>query len=209
MAETTKSIRRSTVTLQLPKSVPALILYAQGIVTRMTGNTSFPNPTPSLTTVTAAIDALQTAEAAALSRIKGAAAARNEKRATLVAVLQQLRANIQSHADTDPANAASIIQSAGVAVRKSPTRHARAFAAKPGKVSGTATIIAATAARRASYEWQYSTDSGKSWVTAPPTLQAKTAISGLRPGVTVQFKYRPVTRTGGGDWSEPVSLLVR
>jgi len=34
MAATTKSIRRPTVTLQLPKSVTALIVYAQGIVER-------------------------------------------------------------------------------------------------------------------------------------------------------------------------------
>ena len=86
---TTKSIHRSTVTLLLPKSVPALILYARGIVKRMTANPSFPNPTPTLAVVTAAIDALQIAEAAALSRIKGAAIARNEKRAALVALRDQ------------------------------------------------------------------------------------------------------------------------
>ena len=62
MTATTKSIRRPTVTLQLPKSVPALIVHAQGIVERMTGNTAFPNPTPSLTAVTAAVDALRTVE---------------------------------------------------------------------------------------------------------------------------------------------------
>jgi hypothetical protein len=27
-------------------------------------------------------------------------------------------------------------------------------------------------------------------------------------GATAQFKYRPVTRTGEGNWSDPVSLLV-
>jgi hypothetical protein len=205
---TTKSIHRSTVTLLLPKSVPALILYARGIVKRMTGNASLPNPTPTLTVVTAAIDALQTAEAAALSRIKGAAAARNEKRAALVSLLQQVRAYIQTTADAEPTNSGSIIESAGVAVRKTPTRRARAFAAKPGPVSGVATLVSASAARRASYEWQYSTDAGKTWVTAPATLQTKTKVSGLQPGSTVHFKYRAVTKTGEGDWSQPVSLIV-
>jgi hypothetical protein len=41
------------------------------------------------------------------------------------------------------------------------------------------------------------------------TLQAKTTIAGLVPGSTAQFKYRAVTRTGEGDWSQPVSLLVQ
>jgi hypothetical protein len=205
---TTKAPRRTTVTLSLPRRVPALIVYAQGIAERMTGNPSFPNPAPTLAALNAAIAELQTAETAAQSRVKGAVSARNEKRAALVVLLQQLRAHIQSKADAEPANAVSIIQSAGVAVRKSPTRRARAFAAKQGAVSGAAKIVAVTQSRRASYEWQYSSDGGKTWITAPPTLQAKTTIAGLLPGSTVQFKYRAVTKTGEGDWSQPVSLLL-
>ncbi len=67
MNRTTKSIRRPTITLGLPRSVPALISYAQGIVTRMTGNPSFPAPVPTLAAVTAALADLQTAETAALA----------------------------------------------------------------------------------------------------------------------------------------------
>ncbi len=203
-----RSIRRPTITLALPKSVPALISYAKGIVNRMTANPSFPAPTPTLAAVTAAIADLQAAETAALARTKGAVAARNEKRTVLVGVLQQLRAHVQAVADADPSAAASIIESAGVAVRKTPTRSARAFAAKPGPVSGVAKVAAVVASRRASYEWQYSADGGKTWVTAAATLQAKTTIAGLVPGSTVQFRYRAVTKTGEGDWSQPTSLMV-
>jgi hypothetical protein len=208
MNSTTKSVRRPTIALALPKSVPALISYAQGIVERMTANPSFPNPSPALVAVTAAINELQTAETAALSRIKGAVVARNEKRTALIAALQHLRAYVQAVADAETTNAASIIESAGVAVRKTPTRRARAFAAKPGPVSGVAKVVAEQAARRASYNWQYSTDGGKTWITAPSTLQAKTTIGGLVPGATVQFKYKAVTRAGEGDWSQPVSLMI-
>ena len=208
MTTTVKSTHRSLVSLSLPKSVPALILYAQGIVTRMTGNLSFPNPAPTLAAISAAIADLQTAEAAALSRIKGAAAARNEKRKALVALLQQLRAHIQAVADADEPNGPAIIESAGVALRKKPTRRARVFAARQGRISGVATLVAASAGHRASYEWQYSSDGGKTWVTAPVTLQAKTTVAGLVPGATVQFKYRAVTKAGEGDWSEPTSLLI-
>jgi hypothetical protein len=208
MNSTIKSIRRPTITLALPRSVPALISYAQGVVTRMTGNPSFPAPVPTLAAVTAAVADLQTAETAALARTKGAVTARNEKRGVLVAALQQLRAHVQSIADADPTQASSVIESAGVAVRKTPTRGARAFAAKPGPVSGVAKVTAVAASRRASYEWQYSPDGGKTWVTAPSTLQARTTIAGLAPGSTVQFRYRAVTKTGEGDWSQPTSLMV-
>jgi hypothetical protein len=123
-----------------------------------TANPSFPNPIPPLAAVTAAIDDLQTAEHGALTRIKGAVVLRNEKRTALVGVLHQLAAYIQAVADADTTNAASIIESAGVAVRKTPTRRARAFTAKPGPVSGVVKVVAQVASRRASYEWEYSTD---------------------------------------------------
>jgi hypothetical protein len=208
MTDATKSARRPTIALALPKSVPALISYAQGIVKRMTGNPSVPNPTPTLAAVVAAIGELQTAESAAQSRIKGAVVARNDKRMALVGVLQQLRGHIQAIADADPTNAASIIESTGVAVRKTPTRHARSFTAKPGPVSGAAKVVAQVAARRAAYDWHYSVDGGKTWIAAPSTLQAKTTVAGLVPGSTVLFRYRAVTKTGEADWSQPVSLMV-
>jgi hypothetical protein len=208
MTSTTNPPRRSSVTLKLPVSVPALISYASGIVKRMTANPSFPTPAPPLAAVSAAVGDLQTAETAALARTKGAVATRNDKRAALVVLLTQLRGYIQTTADSSAENGAAIIESAGVAVRKTPTRRARAFAAKPGAVSGTAKVVAKTAGRRASYEWQYSTDGGKTWIIAPVTLQAKTTIAGLAPGATVLFKCRPVTRAGEGDWSQPASLVI-
>jgi hypothetical protein len=200
--------RHSTAALKLPLSGPALVTYAKGIVKRMTANPSFPNPAPTLAAVTAAIDDLQAAETAALARTKGAVATRNDKRAALVLLLKQLRGYIQTTADASAENGAAVIESAGAAVRKTPTRRARAFAAKPGAVSGTANVLAATAGHRASYEWQYSTDGGKTWISAPVTLQAKTTIAGLVPGATVLFKYRPVTKAGQGDWSQTASLVI-
>jgi hypothetical protein len=209
MSTTTKTIHRSFASLKLPNKVPALITYAQGIVKAMTGNTAFPTPTPTLAAVTEAINELQTAETAALARTKGAVAVRNEKRAALVTLLQQLRGYIQTTADGNPENSASVIQSAGVALKKTPVRAKRVFAAKFGPVSGSVHLVTDAAARRASYEWQYSVDGGKTWVSAPTTLQTKTTISGLTPGATVVFRYRAVTKTGEGDWSQPQSLIVK
>jgi hypothetical protein len=209
MATTSKTLHRSIASLKLPTKVPALITYAQGIVKGMTGNASFPSPTPPLATVTSAINDLQTAETAALARTKGAVATRNEKRSALVTLLQQLKGDVQTTADANVENGASIIQGAGMAVRKTAVRAPRVFNAKPGSVSGTASLVAAAAARRAGYEWEYSLDGGKTWVTAPTTLQAKTTIPGLTPGASVQFRYRPVTKTGEENWSQAVTLIVK
>jgi hypothetical protein len=208
MSTINKIIHRAAATLAAPKSVSALVTYAKGVVTRMTGNPLFPAPIPTLAAVTAAIDKLQLAETAALARTKGAVALRNEAKAELLSLLQQLRAYIQAVADADPQNGASIIQSSGLSVRKIPTRHARVFAARPGPLSGVAALLAASAGPRSAYDWEYSTDAGKTWVAAPSTVQAKTLIPGLTPGATVQFRYRTITKAGQGDWSQSVSLLV-
>jgi hypothetical protein len=209
MSSSTKTNHRSFVSLHLPIPVPALITYARSIVTAMTGNPAFPAPVPALATVSAGVDALEVTEKAALARTKGAVVARNEKRTALASLLQQLKAYIQAMADANVENGASIIASAGVAVRKTGARKPRVFEAKPGAVSGSVELVAAAAARRASYEWEYSSDGGKTWVALPATLQAKTTVTGLAPGSTVQFRYLPVTKAGQGDWSGPVSLIVR
>ncbi len=206
---TAKTTHRALVALALPNTVPALITYALRIVTAMTGNLAFPTPVPALSAVTAAVNSLQSAEQSALARTKGAVATRNEQRTALVSLLQHLKAYIQVTADANAENATSIIESAGVAVRKEPVRKPRVFAAKPGANSGTVELVTAAAGRRASYEWQFSTDGGKTWVSAPSTLQAKTTVTGLTAGTTVAFRFKSVVKAGESDWSAPVALLVK
>jgi hypothetical protein len=48
----------------------------------------------------------------------------------------------------------------------------------PDRFVGEATVTAVVAARRATYEWQYSADGGKTWITVPATLQARTTVPG-------------------------------
>ena len=204
-----KSIQRSLASLKLPKTVPALITFAESIVKAMTGNPSFPTPIPTIAAVTAAIDDLHAAETATQARTKGAVTTRNDKRAVLVSLLQHLKAYVQAIADANPDNSANIIESAGLAVRKLPARHPRVFDARPGAVSGTVKLLAKGAGHRSAYEWEYSIDGGKTWVLATTSLQARTTVTGLVPGSTVQFRYRPVTKVGEGDWSQTVALIVK
>ena len=205
-----KSIHRATVSLNIPAKIADVLLYANNIAQRLTGNPNFPTPTPTVAALTAAINDLHAAETAALSRAKGTATVRNDKRAVLVSLLQQLDGYVQSVADATPENGAAIIESAGLPVRKIPAPAKRAFAVKPGALSGQAKVTAVSAGPRSSYEWQYSTDGGKTWVLAPATTQGKTTIVGLPAGTTVQFRYLAVTPKGGqGDWSPALSLLVK
>jgi hypothetical protein len=206
---TNQPVKRSIVSLHLPKPVLALVSLARAMVTAMTDNPAFPNPNPALASVTAAIDELQVAQQLVKTRAHGAAASRNEKRTALVTQLETLRSYIQTVAAAHPETAESVIRSAGVAVRKPVVRQKQAFRATPGAVSGSVKLTTSIAARRAFYEWESSLDGGKTWQTLPATLQARTTVMGLTAGVTAMFRSRAGTKGGEGDWSQPVSIVVR
>jgi hypothetical protein len=207
MSTTTQN--RVFVALKLPEPVPQLIKVTQAIVAALTGNPHVPAPNPPLATLTAALDALVTTEAATKTRAAGTVAARNVARTTLVSLLDATKANVQQLADASPELAEAIVTSAGMGVRKATAHTKPPFAATPGAVSGTVRLAAKAAAVRASYEWEWSGDGGKTWTAVLPTLQAKTEIAGLPVATVVQFRFRATTRAGAGDWSQPTSLLVK
>jgi hypothetical protein len=209
LATSTQIVRLALVSLRLPRKVGDFIAYVTRIVAAMTGNPLFPTPNPTLAALTAAIVDLQNAQTAALARTQGAATTRDEKRAAVAVMLRQLRSYVQSIADATPENGASIIESAGMAVRKTPVHAARASGAKQGPVSGSAHLTAVVAARRASYEWQYSLDGGKTWIDVAGTLKASTTVTGLPVGTAVQFRSRAITKAGETDWSQAVVLVVK
>jgi hypothetical protein len=210
MTTNKNTVRHATIALNLPAKVPELIVYANNVSQKVTGNPNFPNPPPVVSALTTATQELSAAETAALSRTKGAAAVRNEKRTAVVGLLRQAAAYVQSKADEAPENAPSIIQSSGFNVRKITIRTKRAFAVKHGAVSGSVVVTAAAAGPRSSYEWGFSVDGSKTWVQAPSTIQGKTTIAGFVPGTTAMFRYRTVTPKGGeGDWTQPMAILVQ
>jgi hypothetical protein len=200
---------RTLAVLKLPLHVPDLIKVAQAIVEAMTGNAALPNPTPALAVVSAAIAALDAAETATKTRAKGTIEVRNTARAALIAALHELKAYVQTVCDANLPQAETIITSAAMSVKKPPAHTKHDFVAKSGATSGSVHLVAKAVSRRASYEWQWSPDGGKTWTQAPSTLQSRTTILALPLAVTCQFRYRAVTKVGEGDWSQVITFLVK
>jgi hypothetical protein len=205
----TVSMHRTVAALNLPTRTSALIVTARVIVLAMTDNRTFPNPTPSLAEVTAALEELSDAETATQMRTRGNVAVRNAKRAALVPMLMRLKAYVQERADGDTEHAVAIIESAGMHIKPRGVGPKPIFAVQQGRVSGSVVLTYTCAAHRASYQWEWSLDGGTTWHAAPPTLQAKTRLSGLTPATLYTFRVRPVVRSGELDWSDPVSILLR
>jgi hypothetical protein len=200
---------RSLVVLKLSPRVKNVLTFAQNVASALTGNTHFPSPTPSLATFQADITALSTAEAAVLSRTKWAVEIRDAKLAIVRTDLDNLKAYVQGVAAVAlPTDADAIIESAGLTTRKVTLHDKPALAAKQGSVTGSVNLVAKSAAKRAAYNWQYSTDQ-KTWTTVPQTLQAKTGFAGLTAGTMYYFRVQAVTDAGVADWSQLVSLIVK
>lgn len=203
------STHRVIAALKMPKQGSLLIGVARAIAQAMNGNKTFPNPDPSIATLQTAISDLDAAENQAKTGLKSALAARSQKRKALYLLLEQEKSHVQKVADADPDRAHEIIVSAAMSVRKVPIRTKRVFTARQTPVSGTVELFTGRVAQRASYEWQYSSDGGKTWQSAAPTLKAKTLVPGLQPGVTYAFRFRSLTNAGLSEWSDAVTLLVR
>jgi hypothetical protein len=175
----TESMHRTLVVTKLPKSTPALLRLTRAVLAAMEGSPSFPAPTPSLASVASALADLDAAQTATQSRTRRTREARDARQAALVALLRQLGGCVQRAADGNPETASSVIETAGMSVKRPAVQTKPPFAVKPGRVSGSVQLVVRAAGDRASYLWRWSTDGGVTWHDAPQTMQAKTEIAGL------------------------------
>jgi hypothetical protein len=203
------TIHRILAASNLPPHIPDQLKHGEAIEAGLTNNPHFPLPDPIISAFGAALLKYGAAETASQTRAKGTIAQRNADKVLFVGALHALKARVQQVADANPDQAEAIITSTGFSVKKSGGRQKQTFIVKSGATSGSVHVIAKAVATRASYEWQYSLDGGKTWVDVPNTLQAKTTIFGLPVATMVEFRYRATTKAGMGDWSLPTSLIVR
>ena len=148
------AIIRYFAALHAHQSVPHYLKQCRGIVTKMTGNPSFPSPTIDLVQVSKDIDALDLAEQAAHQGPKGAIADRDIKLLVVRSDMRQLKEYVQGRADADLGNAVAIIEGAGYFVVSWRGPGKPDFAAKYTKTPGA--LLLAVEARKppVSYYWQ-------------------------------------------------------
>ena len=101
-----KKTLRAIAVLHLPRTVPGVLALAAAVVKAIKSSRRyFPSPDPPLAVVIKAIDELRLAHQAAQLRTVGAVGTRDEKQATLVALLGSVCAHVQRTADLDPPTA--------------------------------------------------------------------------------------------------------
>ncbi len=201
--------RRYPIALFLPRIVIALIAFGRHLVQCMTGNAWFPTPNPPLAQVTSDLDALDAAETLAKQRAPGAAAARDLKKKTVLDDIEALKAYVHSVMMQNIASAMAIVLSAGMSPKQFGLRTKLPIDAFVSDVPGQAILRAKAVTKgRVAYEWQISSDSGKTWVDLGITTDADTTAEGLVAGSVYMFRVRATVKKTTGAWTQAVTFLM-
>jgi hypothetical protein len=209
---------RIRVALKAAKNnVPALLALAKAIYNAMLAHANlFAQPNPTLAALGQQIQDLETAHQATFTRAKGTVAVRNAKRDVLVTSLENERMYVQSLCDANPEQAETFTTAAGMGVAKAPVHAKAILAAEQGPIPGSAKLVANATLlvgrgvrKRATFNWQMSTDGGKTWTNVPSTPLASTVVEGLTPMTTYSFRVSATVSKTPGEWTQAVTLLVR
>ena len=208
-----KSARRPVAVLVLRRlgKLGDFIFKAKEIVDNITQHSGmYDNPVPLPGSVSGSISDLEKAQLRVNKREAGSVAARDQAYTKVLEGVRGLQSYVQNLADNaaDEEEAVIFITTAGFSVKMTNGRNKAPLEARNGKVSGSVFLQAKAAGKRASYDWQWSDDNGTNWVNVRITLQAKTTVSNLTPVKRYLFRVRSVTKTGAGEWTDAVALVV-
>lgn len=173
----------------------------------MTGNGHFANPFPPLAVITAAINALEQAAIAAAGGGKDETAVMHEKEIILDGLLTNEGLYVEIIANDTPAEAGSIILSAGMTPKKVTVHTAKGFHVVHGKIPGQVKLRTKYV-NNAAFIWQYKVSNAAEWVSAPQTNKASTVISGLSSAIRYSFRVAVLKSNVLGGWSDVVELIV-
>jgi hypothetical protein len=180
---------------------------------RMDGNAAFPNPTPSLTAIATAREALEAAITAAMDGGRTATAIRRHRFKELKQLLDQLAGYVSSIAE---GNELAIL-SCGFEVRRNGPP-----AAEPAPPKGLEASLSAHPGR-AELSWQpvkealtyhvqvnrVSPDDASAWELVGVTTRSRTSLSGLASARVHWFRVAAIGTKGMGPWSDVAHTLIR
>lgn len=177
------------------------------VVFKMKDNPRFPNPPIPLANVQGQIAALQADHIQVKTGVHGAAAERSGSLRALRTSLRRLREYVQSIAETDPANALAIAQSAGMKLKQRSSRQKAELSADWGELTGQIVLLAKAGEGTVTYDWQMSTDE-KVWTKLESTGHCTTTVDNLTPGTLYYFCVRVRGTKGRRKWSDAISIIA-
>src|SRR6185369_5328672 len=195
-------------------SVTDKIAKGRQIVTAMTNNTNFPNPSPPLTEITASLDELTQAFAlvqSAKSEVSTRVVTQDNSEARLDQLLTQLAGYVESVAGRDD----TLITSVGMETKATPSAATvpsvpQALAANAGEHEGEINLLWKAVPKARSYIIEFSLDpaTASSWTHVGIATSASKVVTNLTSGKRYWFRVAAVGAGGQSGWSEHATKVV-
>ena len=195
-------------------NVPAKIAKGRQIVTSMTENKNFPNPTPPLTEVTANLNDLEQA----FSQVQSARAEVTTRTATQVnaeAKLDQTLTQLAGYVESVAGKDHTLITSVGMEIkasRSAPTLPSvpQSVSAAAGEHDGEILLSWKPVVNAKSYLIESSTDpaTATTWEHAGVATSATKVVSSLKSGTRFWFRVAAVGAGGQSGWSEQATKVA-
>jgi hypothetical protein len=192
------------------RTIAVLIAFCRNVVTQMTGNTNFTTPTPPLADVTAAVDALEIADEAASGGSHLAILDRKAKKATLISLMRQLAAYVQTQSQSSKA----VIISSGFHTTKVPAPVGPLPAPENLRLTQTGTTgqlslrFNRVRGVTAGYTVQIAEDVEGPYTDYTTSNKTRLTITGLTPAKTYWVRVRANGALGPSGWSNPASAIA-
>ncbi|HVT86445.1 MAG TPA: fibronectin type III domain-containing protein [Chitinophagaceae bacterium] len=181
--------------------------HAQTILQALTGNADFPDPSPSLATLSAAITNFQNVLAKAALGNHVDTNLKYQSRAALTELLRRLGLYVERTAGGDAAK----ILSSGFKPKKIPTQTGPLpkpvdFMVKPmGK--GEVKLKCRRMKNVRTYQWEYKQGEANEWIRKP-TTKASILLIGLESGKEYFFRVVPIGVSDVRKYSDTISSFV-
>ena len=196
-------------------TVPEKVAKAEQIVTAMTGNASFPTPSPALPTITTAAKELGSAAAgvqAARQAAKEKTSIQNQKEDAIDQLLTQLAGYVESVAGSNE----QMILSAGMDTRApavpatDPPSQPQALTPTVGDHDGEIDLSWDTVSGARSYVIDQSSDpvTPTTWTHAGVSTRSNHTAKGLTSGTRYWFRVAAVNQNGQSGWSDPAMKIA-
>ena len=190
------------------KSDSELLAYARAHITAMTGNASFPTPTPNAADFLAAVDAYESGLNDAIAKAlaaQTATAAKDVLRSSLETALTQRANSVEIASGGDETK----ILSAGFNTKSTPApigamTQPSNLRATMGTMTGVINVQWDAVKGAKSYILDCRTHGATPgpWSQAKILTTTKFAVTGLTPGQEYSFRVRAVGSAGEGPWSD-------
>ena len=200
-----------TVILKLGRlSVANVVRTVESVVEKMTTNTHFTTPNPTLATITTQKDELRDAAAAALNGSTAQKALVKVKLRTLLLSMDTLRAYVQTVANSNAETAEEVALSSGMSVKRVTPRKKRVFTAVNTNLPGQVKVFTGRVNGATMYEFEFTATPGddKSWESAGVNTSATRIVSYLTSVTEYSFRWCSISKDGRSAWSNVITLVV-